>query len=96
MKDYQFEDISVGNTVLKKCLRLNLIECDRSTKPEKATVWLSRDYGIVKWIRLTGCEEVLDLKRRLNGYSLFLRLSLAGEYPAYLLYSNISLILSFT
>lgn len=61
--DFKFEDISVGNTVLKKCLRLNLIVYDRSTKPDKATVWLNRDYGTVKWIRTTGRVEVLDLDR---------------------------------
>lgn len=64
IKDYQLEDISIGDTVLKKCLRLNLMVYDRSTKPDKSTVWLSRDYGIVKWIRTTGRKEVLDLKRR--------------------------------
>lgn len=64
IKDYQFEDLSVGDTVLKKCLRLNLMVYDRSTTPDDSTVWLSRDYGIVKWIRTTGREEVLDLKRR--------------------------------
>ena len=63
IKDFQFEDIKVGDTVLKKCLRLNLIVYDRSTKPDKATVWLSRDYGTVKWIRTTGRTEVLDLTR---------------------------------
>lgn len=63
IKDFQFEDISIGNTVLKKCLRLNLIVYDRSTKPDKATVWLNRDYGTVKWIRTTGRVEVLDLDR---------------------------------
>lgn len=63
IKDFKFEDVTIGNTVLKKCLRLNLIVYDRSTKPDKATVWLSRDYGTVKWIRTTGRTEVLDLKR---------------------------------
>lgn len=63
IKDYQFEDISIGDTVLKKCLRLNLMVYDRSTKPDKSTVWLSRDYGTVKWIRITGRVEVLDLTR---------------------------------
>ena len=63
IKDFQFEDVTIRNTVLKKCLRLNLIVYDRSTKPDKATVWLSRDYGTVKWIRTTGRTEVLDLKR---------------------------------
>jgi hypothetical protein len=63
IKDFQFEDITISDTVLKKCLRLNLIVYDRSTKPDKATVWLSRDYGTVKWIRTTGRTEVLDLKR---------------------------------
>jgi hypothetical protein len=63
IKDYQFEDISVGDTVLKKCLRLNLMVYDRSTKPDKSTVWLSRDYGTVKWIRTTGRVELLDLTR---------------------------------
>ena len=63
IKDFQFEDITIGETVLKKCLRLNLIVYDRSTKPDKTTVWLSKDYGTVKWIRTTGRTEVLDLKR---------------------------------
>lgn len=63
IKDFQFEDVTIGKTVLKKCLRLNLIVYDRSTKPDKATVWLSRDYGTVKWIRTTGRTEVLDLTR---------------------------------
>jgi hypothetical protein len=62
IKDYQFEDLTVGNTVLKKCLKLNLIVHDRSMTL-KSTVWLSLDYGIVKWIRTTGREEVLDLTR---------------------------------
>ena len=63
IKDFQFEDITIGDTILKKCLRLNLIVYDRSTNPGKATVWLSRDHGTVKWIRTTGRIEVLDLKR---------------------------------
>jgi hypothetical protein len=63
IKDFQFEDITIGDTVLKQCLRLNLIIYDRSTKPDKGTVWLSQDYGTVKWIRTTGRTEVLDLKR---------------------------------
>ena len=63
IKDYQFEDLTVGNTTLKRCLKLNLIVYDRSTEPDKETVWLSLDYGIVKWIRTTGREEVLDLTR---------------------------------
>jgi hypothetical protein len=68
IKDYQFEDISIGDTVLKKCLKLNLMVYDRSTKPDKSTVWLSRDYGTVKWIRTTGRVEVLDLKRFKKNY----------------------------
>ena len=63
IKDFQFEDITIGDTILKKCLRLNLIVYDRSTMPDKATVWLSRDHVTVKWIRTTGRIEVLDLKR---------------------------------
>lgn len=63
IKDFQFEDITIGDTTLKRCLRVNLIVYDRSTKPDKATVWLSRDFGTVKWIRTTGRTEVLDLKR---------------------------------
>ncbi len=63
IKDFQFEDLTIGKTVLKNCLRLNLLVYDRSTKPDKATVWLSPDYGTVKWIRTTGRTEVLDLKR---------------------------------
>lgn len=63
IKDFQFENITIGDTVLKKCLRLNLIVYDRSTKPDKATVWLSKDYGTVKWVRTTGRTEVLDLNR---------------------------------
>jgi hypothetical protein len=63
IKGFQFEDVIIGDTVLKKCLRLNLIVYDRSTKPDKATIWLSKDYGTVKWIRTTGRVEVLDLKR---------------------------------
>jgi hypothetical protein len=66
IKDVKFEDISVCDTILKKCLRLNLTVYDRSTKPGKATVWLSREYGAVKWIRTTGRVEVLDLKRSRN------------------------------
>jgi hypothetical protein len=63
IKDFQFEDVTIGKTVLKNCLRLNLLVYDRSTKPDKATVWLSLDYGTVKWIRTTGRTEVLDMKR---------------------------------
>lgn len=63
IKNYQLEDISIGDTVLKRCLKLNLMVYDRSTNPDKSTVWLNRDYGIVKWIRTTGREQVLDLKR---------------------------------
>jgi hypothetical protein len=36
---------------------------DRSTTPDSSTVWLSQDYGTVKWIRTTGRSEVLDLAR---------------------------------
>ena len=63
IKDFEFEDIYVGDTVLKECLRLNLLVYDRSTKPDTSTVWLSRDYGTVKWIRTTDRVEVLDLSR---------------------------------
>jgi len=63
IKGYQFEDVSVGDTVLKRCLKLNLMVYDRSTTPDTSTVWLSKDYGTVKWIRTTGREEVLDLTR---------------------------------
>jgi hypothetical protein len=63
IRDYQFEDLSIGDTILKQCLKLNLLVYDRSTEPVNATVWLTRDYGIVKWIRETGREEVLDLSR---------------------------------
>jgi hypothetical protein len=62
IKDYQFEDLTVGDIILKRCLRLNLIVYDRSMTL-KSTVWLSLDYGILKWIRTTGREEVLDLTR---------------------------------
>jgi len=61
IKDYQFEDLWIGDTVLKKCIKLNLIVYDRSTKPDDATVWLSKEYGTVKWVRTTGRVEVLDL-----------------------------------
>lgn len=63
IKDFQFENVTIGKTVLKNFLRLNLLVFDRSTKPDKATVWLSREYGTVKWIRTTGRTEVLDLTR---------------------------------
>jgi hypothetical protein len=63
IKDYQFEDLSIGDTILRKCLKLNLIVYDRSKDQDKATVWLSDVYGIVKWIRTTGREEVIDLTR---------------------------------
>lgn len=63
IKDFQYEDVTIDNTVLKNCLKLNLLVYDRSTKPDKATVWLSKDYGTVKWIRTTGRTEVLDLER---------------------------------
>jgi len=36
---------------------------DGSTKPDKSTVWLNREYGTVKWVRTTGREDILDLKR---------------------------------
>jgi hypothetical protein len=62
IKNFQFENVLIGDTILKKCLRLNLMVYDRSTKPDKATVWLSKDYGVVKWVRTTGRVEVLDLK----------------------------------
>ncbi len=63
IKDFQFEDVTIGKTIVKNCLRLNLLVYDRSTKPDKATVWLSREYGTLKWIRTTGRTEVLDLTR---------------------------------
>lgn len=63
IKDFQFEDVTIGKTVLNNCLRLNLLIYDRSSKPDKATVWLNREYGTVKWIRTTGRTEVLDLTR---------------------------------
>ncbi len=63
IKDYQFEDLSVGDTILKGCLKLNLLVYDRLKEPYHTTVWLSLDHGIVKWIRATGREEVLDLSR---------------------------------
>jgi hypothetical protein len=63
IKDYEFEDVTIGDTILKKCLKLNLMVYDRSTTPDKATVWLSKDYGTVKWIRTTDRVEVLDLAR---------------------------------
>lgn len=61
IKNHQYEDLSIDDTILKKCLRLNLLVYDRSTEPYKATVWLNRKYGIVKWIRSTGREEILDI-----------------------------------
>ena len=67
IKDYQFEDLSIDSTILTRCLRLNLIVYDRSMVLQE-TVWLSLDYGIVKWIRTTDREEVLDLTR-LEKYS---------------------------
>jgi hypothetical protein len=67
IKDYQFENLSIGDTVLKECLKLNLMVYDRATKPDISTVWLSPDYGIVKWIRASERVEVLDLTRfRMN------------------------------
>lgn len=63
IKDFQFEDVTIGKTIVKNGLRLNLLVYDRSTKPDKATVWLSREYGTLKWIRTTGRTEVLDLTR---------------------------------
>lgn len=63
IKDFQYEDVAIGDTILNKCLRLNLTVYDRSTKPGNATVWLSKDYGTVKWVRTTGRVEILDLKR---------------------------------
>jgi hypothetical protein len=62
IQDYQFVNLSLGDTVLK-CLKLNLLVYDRSPKPGKSAVWLSRDYGTVKWVRETGRVEVLDLTR---------------------------------
>jgi len=68
IKDYQYEDLSIGNTVLKKCLKLNLMVYDRLIKPDDATVWLSKEYGTVKWVRATGRVEVLDLTRFRKNY----------------------------
>lgn len=61
IKGYDFEDVYIGDTILPHCLKLNLMVYDRSTKPGDATVWLSKEYGTIKWIRTTGRVEVLDL-----------------------------------
>jgi hypothetical protein len=63
IKEYQFEDLLVDDITLKKCLKLNLMVYDRSTEKDSASVWLSREHGIMKWVRTTGREEVIELTR---------------------------------
>lgn len=63
IKNFRFEDLTIGDTTLKKCLRLNLIAYDRLKRPDDSTIWLYHGFGVVKWIRSTGRMEVLDIRQ---------------------------------
>jgi hypothetical protein len=63
---FEFDNVSIGDTVLNNCLKLNLLEYDRGSEPCKSTVWLNKNFGIVKWIRCTGRTEALDVRRALK------------------------------
>jgi hypothetical protein len=66
IESFEFENVIIGDTLLKHCLKLNLLEYDRGSEPCKSTVWLNQNFGIVKWIRCTGRIEVLDIRRALK------------------------------
>jgi hypothetical protein len=52
IKSYQFENISISDIVLKKCLKLNLLVYDRSPTPDKSTEWLPRLIDCIFSIKL--------------------------------------------
>lgn len=63
---FEFDNVSIGDTMLSNCLKLNLLQYDRGSEPCQSTVWLDKNLGVVKWIRCTGRTEVLDVKRALR------------------------------
>lgn len=63
---FKKENIIIGQREFKGCLKVELVVIWPGST-SRGYVWLSKEYGIVKWIRTTGRTETKDLKGS-NGY----------------------------
>jgi hypothetical protein len=57
---FKKENLVIGQQEFKDCLKLELVEVWPSSI-NRGYVWLSKEHGIVKWIRTTGRVETKDI-----------------------------------
>lgn len=58
---FKKESIVIGEKKFKDCLKVELVDIWPS-KTYRGYVWLSKEHGILKWIRTTGRVETKDIK----------------------------------
>jgi hypothetical protein len=62
LSNFTYETLKISNKILDNCLKIKITEKYIDLKaPLYGYVWLSKTYGIVKWIRVTERIEVRDL-----------------------------------
>jgi hypothetical protein len=61
MCNFRKENIVIAHKKFKDCLKIDLVEV-WPAKTNRGYVWLSKEHGILKWIRTTGRIETKDLK----------------------------------
>jgi hypothetical protein len=62
LSNFAYETLTISNTILDNCLKIRVTEKYKNlNEPLSGCVWLSKTYGIVQWIRVTGRKELRDL-----------------------------------
>lgn len=63
LSNFSYENLIIDGRTLENCLKIKITEEYNGVKePQYGCVWLSKIYGIVKWIRVTDRVEVRALK----------------------------------
>jgi len=64
LSGFQYDTLSINGTRLDNCLKIEITEYYQGLNgPLYGSVWLSKTYGIVKWIRATERTEIRDLTK---------------------------------
>ena len=64
LSDFQYDTLTINDTRLDNCLKIKITENYQGLNgPLYGSVWLSKTYGIVKWIRATERTEIRDLTK---------------------------------
>jgi hypothetical protein len=65
LSDFQYDTVTINDTCLDNCLKIKITENYQGLNgPLYGSVWLSKTYGIVKWIRATERTEIRALTKR--------------------------------